>query len=78
MQAMCPLSVLRSNLEEHLPGNRCLGYNAGSCAGWPGDNRRVGQGGGGTHYRPQEMDSIRAHGEEEPCLPVRQVGLCGM
>ena len=71
---VCPLPVHGSNLEEHSSGHRCLGHYLGGCAGWPGGYRRVGQAGGETHHRPQGMDGVRAHGEEEYCLPVRQIG----
>ena len=69
---MCSSPVLSSYLEEHSPGHRCLGYSVGGCVGWPGSYRRVGQTGGETHDRPQGMDGVREHGEEEYHLPVRQ------
>ena len=47
---VCPLLVLCSNMEEHSPGHRCLRHNVGSCAGWAGGNRRMGQAGGGPYY----------------------------
>ena len=73
-RGVCPLPLLSSNLEEHTPRNRCLRCNMGGCACRQGGYRRVEQDGGETHHRPQGMDGVRAHGQEEHYLPVRQVG----